>query len=77
MEFKTNFQKLYEDGDLGYYDSTQDSYNKMSLSKPRQQKLTLKMLIRLKKIRRTKRLENSLKNELLGAMYGVSTDNDE
>lgn len=73
-----DFNSLYEDlDDYGYYNPENDSFDKFSLSKPSQQKITLKILNRLKKARRTKELEKSIKKELLGAMYGIEHDSEE
>lgn len=80
LNVSNNFNELFENaGELeyGYYNPSEDDYNTMSLNKPRQQKITLRMINRLKKMRRTKSLEKSLKRELLGAMYGIDQDSEE
>lgn len=80
LNISNNFEKLFEEDDnleYGYYNSDEDSYNTSSLNKPSKQKITLRMINRLKKMRRTKNLEKSLKRELLGAMYGIDQDSDE
>lgn len=73
LNLDVDFEKLFEDDsdDYGYYDASNDTYNKMDSQKVRQQKLTLRMLNRLKRIRKTRKLEQTLKREVLGAMYGV------
>lgn len=73
LNLDVDFEKLFEDDsdDYGYYDASEDTYNKMDSQKVRQQKLTLRMLNRLKRIRKTRKLEQTLKREVLGAMYGV------
>lgn len=73
----TEFSKLTEDDELGYYDPTQDNYDKLSLDKPRQQKVTLRTINRLKKMRLTKKVENAVKQELLGAMYAQPEGDDQ
>lgn len=52
------------------YSPEDDSISGISIEDERKPKLTLKMLNRLKKIRSTKNLEMSKKQELLGIMYG-------
>ena len=73
LNLDVDFEKLFEDDsdDYGYYDASEDTYNQMDSKKVRQQKLTLRMLNRLKRIRKTRKLEQTLKREILGAMYGV------
>ena len=73
LNLDVDFEKLFEDDsdDYGYYNASEDTYNKMDSQKVRQQKLTLRMLNRLKRIRKTRKLEQTLKREVLGAMYGV------
>lgn len=68
------FRNLTEDSEAGYYDPKEDNYDRMSIDKPRQQKLTLKMLNRLKRIRNSKKLENDMKAEFLGIMYAQPTE---
>ena len=53
------------------YDPSEDEITGRSLDDTRKPKLTLKMVNRLKKIRSTKNLEMTKKQELLGIMYGL------
>lgn len=77
LNINDNFEKLYEDeSQYGYYEPENDSFDRFSLSKPSQQKITLKILNRLKKARRTKEFEQSIKKELLGAMYGIEQNSE-
>jgi len=52
------------------YSPEDDSITGIDIEDTRKPKLTLKMLNRLKKIRSTKNLEMTKKQELLGIMYG-------
>lgn len=59
------------DDDAGFYDPNEDAVMGHNLEDTRKPKLTLKMVNRLKKIRSTKNLEMTKKQELLGIMYGL------
>ena len=55
----------------GFYEPTEDALGAPDIDSTRKPKLTLKMVNRLKKIRSTKNLEMTKKQELLGIMYGL------
>lgn len=55
-----------------FYDANEDAIGAPNMGDTRKPKLTLKMVNRLKKIRSTKNLEMSKKQDLLGIMYGNS-----
>lgn len=60
-----------QDDSQSFYDPNQDSLGAPNMGDTRKPKLTLKMVNRLKKIRSTKNLEMSKKQDLLGIMYGL------
>jgi hypothetical protein len=71
----TESQPRVSDGteETGFYDATKDDFNSHSTNDTRKPKLTLKMINRLKKIRSTKNLEMTKKQNLLGIMYGLGS----
>jgi hypothetical protein len=54
------------------YSPEEDEVSGPDIESTRKPKLTLKMINRLKKIRSTKNLEMTRKQELLGIMYGLN-----
>jgi hypothetical protein len=54
------------------YSPEEDEISGPDIEATRKPKLTLKMINRLKKIRSTKNLEMTRKQELLGIMYGLN-----
>jgi hypothetical protein len=73
------FAKLNEDAqrvenprdEATRYSPEDDKMTGIDIEDERKPKLTLKMINRLKKIRSTKNLEMTKKQELLGIMYGL------
>jgi hypothetical protein len=66
-----------EDSDLGVYNPQEDDLRKANMDDTRKPKLTLRMINRLKKIRATKKLEQSKKEGFLGVMYGAPKKEDD
>lgn len=66
--------KLYElaqsDLETAYYDPNLDKINSRTLGDTRKEKLTLRKLNRLKKLRAMDKLQNLKKEDLLAVMYG-------
>lgn len=61
----------------GYYDPNEDVLNQKDISQSRSDRLFLKHLNRLKKMRALKKLENLKRQDLLGVMYGDEGGGDE
>lgn len=53
------------------YNPEEDTINKINLKDTRKNKLTLKMINRLKKMRIAKNIENINKKKILGIMYST------
>jgi hypothetical protein len=81
MRYKEIFEDVQkvedEQPETGRYDPQADAVSHLDLEDTRKPKLTLRMINRLKKIRSTKNLEMSKKQELLGIMYGVGGGDEE
>ena len=58
------------------YDPQDDTLNKRNIFDTRKNKLTLKMINKLKKMRIAKNIENINKKKLLGLMYTSPAEND-
>jgi hypothetical protein len=60
-----------QDLETAYYDPSEDELETRTPSDTRKQKLTLKHLNRLKKVRALRKLENLKREDLLGIMYAA------
>jgi len=60
-----------QDLDTAIYDPSRDEIGVRTMSDTRKQKLTLRHLNRLKKIRALQKLENLKREDLLGIMYAA------
>lgn len=56
------------------YDPEEDTLNKRNLMDTRKNKLTLKMINKLKKMRVAKNIENINKKKILGIMYSAPAE---
>lgn len=72
------FENLADDLDNSAmrYDPSQDTLNKRNIYDTRKNKLTLRMINKLKKMRIAKNIENINKKKLLGLMYTTPAEND-
>lgn len=60
-----------------FYAPEEDAQNRQELGNTRKPTLTLRMVNRLKKMRATKAVEMSKKDDLLGVMYGIKPEADD
>lgn len=70
------FENLVDDLDNSNmrYDPEQDSINKRNILDTRKNKLSLRMINKLKKMRIAKNIENINKKKILGIMYTVPAE---
>lgn len=66
-----------EEPDTSLYDPNEDHIRKANLDDTRKPSLTLRMINKLKKMRASKKLEHTNKQEFLGIMYGKPSGEDE
>ena len=57
--------------DAGYYSPDQDNYTKQNQYDPRRPKITIAHLNQMKRMRSAKKLENLVRRDLLGLLYGA------
>lgn len=57
--------------DVGYYSPNQDKYTMQNQYDPRRPAITIAHLNQLKRMRSAKRLENLVRRDLLGLLYGA------
>jgi hypothetical protein len=61
---------VWNDAANGHYDPNADKINNRSLGDTRKEKLTLRKINKLKKMRALDRMENLKREDLLAVMYG-------
>lgn len=61
---------VWNDAANAHYDPNEDKINNRSLGDTRKEKLTLRKVNRLKKMRALDRMENLKREDLLAVMYG-------
>lgn len=64
------------DLDAGYYSPEKDNYEKQNIHDTRRPKITLAHLNQLKKMRAAKKLENLVRRDLMGLLYGTPESNE-
>lgn len=71
-----NLSEDLEDSDTYnmLYDPEDDKINKLNITDTRKNKLTLKKLNKLKKMRIAKNIENNNKKQILGIMYATPVE---
>jgi hypothetical protein len=61
----------FEADDAAYYSPQEDNYDQLRLSDTRRPQITLQHLNQLKKMRAARTLENLVRRDILGIMYGT------